>query len=85
MKCLAPLRPQALTREKLLGFSPEGGTSLPVCISHRTPSVPNSPQSRKVRQVQEGRDSEKRVRFNPVLGLAWRPWRLCGEFGIFKA
>ena len=89
----------------LLDFSPEGDTSLPVCVSHRTPriqqkilfsihisnllnchlSVLNSPQRRKVRQVQEGRGSEKRVRFNPVLALALRALRLCGEFGVFKA
>jgi hypothetical protein len=33
---LAPLTPYASPLKPAPGFSPEGGTSLPVCVSHRT-------------------------------------------------
>jgi hypothetical protein len=34
-------------RVRLFGFSPEGGTSLPVCVSHRTAAPPTPLKARR--------------------------------------
>jgi hypothetical protein len=39
------LKPQAYSR--LFGFSPEGGISLPVCVSHRIAAHPPIPIARR--------------------------------------